>query len=277
MTREEKAIRNEHMRQYKAEGHSMSEVAEKFNVTKSLAQSVCKGICPQTMRRPKQYRNQYTNCLYERIENCKRIIKQANEHFEYVGGFTNVDGRVQLRCIECGYEFEMSLISLRHRKKNHYCPECKRKENAIAREQKKEAEQIKAQKIRTLNRMQKMLNKDAEQIEMHACPTCGRMILGRKYCSRKCLNQNKWAMKDGYRYLFPLEELFERDHGICYLCGALCQWDDKQKINGVIVYGNYYPSRDHVIPKSKGGENSWENLRLAHRICNSLKHDSPLV
>lgn len=32
MTKEEKAIRNEQMRQYKAEGHTMAEVAEKFNL-----------------------------------------------------------------------------------------------------------------------------------------------------------------------------------------------------------------------------------------------------
>ena len=83
-------------------------------------------------------------------------------------------------------------------------------------------------------------------------------------------------MKDGYRYKFSLKELYKREHGICYICGGLCRWDDKQIVNEVIVYGNEYPSRDHVIPKSKGGENSWENIRLAHRICNSRKRDIPL-
>lgn len=83
-------------------------------------------------------------------------------------------------------------------------------------------------------------------------------------------------MKDGYRYKFGLKELYDRDAGVCYICGGLCDWEDKQAVNGVWIYGNNYPSRDHVIPKSKGGENSWDNLRLAHRLCNSRKRDIPL-
>lgn len=35
------------MRAYKAAGHSMAEVAEKFNVSKGTAQNICKGIEPQ--------------------------------------------------------------------------------------------------------------------------------------------------------------------------------------------------------------------------------------
>ena len=40
------------------------------------------------------------------------------------------------------------------------------------------------------------------------------------------------------------------------------------------IAGNYYPSIDHVIPLSKGGIDTWNNVRLSHRICNSLKSDS---
>lgn len=76
MTRKEIESRNEQMRLYKAEGHSMSEVAEKFQVSKYTAQAICKGIAPQTQRRCKTYRNQYTNGEYDRIENCKKIIKK---------------------------------------------------------------------------------------------------------------------------------------------------------------------------------------------------------
>ena len=32
-------------------------------------------------------------------------------------------------------------------------------------------------------------------------------------------------------------------------------------------------SKDHIIPLAKGGEHSWDNIQLAHRICNSLKAD----
>lgn len=43
------------MRAYKAEGHTMEEVAEKFGVSKGTAQNICKGICPQTSIPPKQH------------------------------------------------------------------------------------------------------------------------------------------------------------------------------------------------------------------------------
>ena len=75
MTREEKAIRNEQMREYKAEGHSLPEVAERFGVSETTASNVCKGIAPQ--KRPVvNLRNQYTNGTFDRIENCKRIIER---------------------------------------------------------------------------------------------------------------------------------------------------------------------------------------------------------
>ncbi|MDT2396282.1 HNH endonuclease [Enterococcus avium] len=33
---------------------------------------------------------------------------------------------------------------------------------------------------------------------------------------------------------------------------------------------------DHVIPISKGGTHSWDNVRLAHRHCNAIKRDALL-
>lgn len=38
---------HEEMRKYKADGHTMQEVADKFGVSRPTAQSVCKGICIQ--------------------------------------------------------------------------------------------------------------------------------------------------------------------------------------------------------------------------------------
>ena len=70
-----------------------------------------------------------------------------------------------------------------------------------------------------------------------------------------------------------IQKLYRRDNGICYLCGGLCDWNDKEIRENTIVCGNQYPSIDHVMPLSKGGLHSWDNVRLAHRICNSLKSD----
>lgn len=267
MTKAERTAFHEEVRKYKAEGHSAREVAEKFGIHKSTAKKLCRGMAPKC-------KNQYTNGKYDRAENLYRIIKSASPDLEYVGGFTTVDGTVTVKCSQCGYEFERSLITFRVKNGDHSCPMCKRerrKSERIAQQEKK----------RQSKRADRLLKKKARQLEMDICPICGSVYVKKckhqRYCSAACQHQNRWRMKDGYRYLFPLEEVYERAKGICYICGGLCDWNDKEEVDGVIVYGNLYPSRDHVIPKSKGGENSWENIKLAHRSCNSRKGSTPLV
>lgn len=272
MTHDERTVIYSQMREYKAQGHTNKEVAKHFKCSKSTAQRVCNGICDLSHKT-----NQYTNGKFDRIENCKRIIEEHNPNLEYFGGFTDTDSSVDVRCKICGYVFNRSMITLRGAK-NTVCPECE-KANKLKKKEQEKLERLKqTEKHRHEIKMERMLAKSYTQASFKTCPVCNTAFLGNNvYCSERCRNQNRWMMKDGYRRKFPLEELYKRDKGICYLCGGLCDWNDKTVVDGVTVYGNSYPSRDHVVPKSKGGENSWNNLRLAHRLCNSLKSDSPLV
>lgn len=50
----------------------------------------------------------------------------------------------------------------------------------------------------------------------------------------------------------------------CHICGLICEPRKTQK------HSQLYATRDHLIPKSLGGGNG-ENLRPAHRFCNSLR------
>ena len=34
-----------------------------------------------------------------------------------------------------------------------------------------------------------------------------------------------------------------------------------------------HPTRDHIVPRSRGGEHTWENVVAACRRCNSSKRD----
>ena len=54
-------------------------------------------------------------------------------------------------------------------------------------------------------------------------------------------------------------ELRVRDGGDCYLCGRFIT---RRSV-----------SMDHVIPVSRGGNYTRENLRLAHARCNGIKGD----
>lgn len=58
-----------------------------------------------------------------------------------------------------------------------------------------------------------------------------------------------------------LEFLFERDKGCCQLCGHLLslntKWPDPRT-----------PTRDHIVPLTKGGTHERTNLQLACACCN---------
>lgn len=277
MTHAEKEIRNQLIVTLRKQGQSMSQIAEDYGLTVSAVHQICKrygvaGVMSDRKGTVKEYRNQYTSGAYDREENAKKYIEKISG-YEYAGNYTGVDGFVDIRCKKCGHIQRKSMVSIRHGNQP-FCPVCisnakekKRVEAAKARERERERK-----------KQERYLSQKFTQLQFKICPVCNSMFVGKStYCSVKCRNNNKWHMKEGYRNLFPLKEVYERDNGVCYLCGGMCDWNDYEERDGVIVYGNMYPSRDHIVPKSRGGRNAWDNIRLAHRICNSMKADSPLV
>lgn len=60
------------------------------------------------------------------------------------------------------------------------------------------------------------------------------------------------------------DEVFERDAWTCQLCYEPLQRDAHPN-------SDWFPSVDHIVPASKGGPHTVENLRAAHRWCNSIR------
>ena len=129
-------------------------------------------------------------------------------------------------------------------------------------------------------RQQRAKEKEARKISGTCC-VCGEPFEtfnpAQKTCSKKCSRKYANAKKD--RRIpkeqridkdITLEALYRRDSGVCYLCGKKCDWNDKA---GNVV-GPLYPSIDHVVPVSKGGFHSWDNVLLAHFECNVTKSDT---
>ncbi len=54
-----------------------------------------------------------------------------------------------------------------------------------------------------------------------------------------------------------MKALLARDGEECSLCG-------RQVITGL-------PWIDHIVPLSKGGSHTWDNVQVAHHICNARK------
>lgn len=93
-----------------------------------------------------------------------------------------------------------------------------------------------------------------------------------KYCSDECRTAINRLRARHHRLVrrkskqigdvFSLDFLYERDGGVCFLCGLDVDRRDA--------------SEDHVVPLNGGGEHTLENVVLAHRSCNTRKSDLAL-
>lgn len=95
---------------------------------------------------------------------------------------------------------------------------------------------------------------------MKVCQKCKRRYRrsknrhdGLSFCSERC----RWESRD-----VPIELIFERDDGVCHLC------------DGNVP--RHEASRDHLRPKSLGGRLTFENIKLAHVRCNSVRGSLPV-
>jgi 5-methylcytosine-specific restriction endonuclease McrA len=70
-------------------------------------------------------------------------------------------------------------------------------------------------------------------------------------------------VKAGEKIAF--DDLLMRDGPLCQICGELMDWQTGRHRERV--------SLDHIIPISKGGSHTMDNVRLVHMGCNSKKSD----
>ncbi len=91
---------------------------------------------------------------------------------------------------------------------------------------------------------------------------------GRKRYSR-AKNYKQRCLKYGVKYdeRVTLAGVYERDSGVCQLCGRATDWND----NRYVFSGPTHPTIDHIIPLSRGGSHTWGNVQLACHECNSKK------
>lgn len=72
--------------------------------------------------------------------------------------------------------------------------------------------------------------------------------VGKNYYGSAPLNQRNLFIRDGYR----------------------CQYCDRHVTE---FFRNEYPTRDHVVPLSRGGKDEWTNIVMCCSTCNHRKDD----
>lgn len=153
---------------------------------------------------------------------------------------------------------------------------------AKVREDQKRRERYKAKSDRL--KAKRIEYRKQHEIE-RACAICGGLFYCLesetiKTCSHECAMELKNRRHDkripSARLVdrITVKALYRRDAGRCYICGGLCNWNDWRTADSGNKYpGDTYPTIDHVLPVSKGGCDSWDNVRLAHWRCNLQKAD----
>lgn len=170
-------------------------------------------------------------------------------------------------CVECKKEFVVK------NKNCNVCPECKK-----VRERKRSREysisKHKITKIKCKNcgiEIDRLYgDKHSEFCSDECCKIYQSKISKQsphekekaRLYSAKRKKQIKDARVDDVKY----EIIFERDNGICQICGLPIP-------TSVDRCNRWAGTIDHKIPLSKGGLHSYENCWLSHRQCNSNKQD----
>ena len=204
---------------------------------------------------------------YERQK--RNELSELTDEWEYVRCYDRSKGKHIVKCVCCGKE--KKVPSLNNIPKCAYC-------------------------LREKERRQK------EQEKFKACVQCGKMFKPIRstalYCSASCseraykarhiesvrernkirkrLREAKAKANGKVDYSITLSKLIERDNCTCMLCGRLVNESDYVFDGDTFIAGNDYPSIDHIKPLSKGGAHQWNNVQLAHRLCNSLKNNQEI-
>lgn len=204
---------------------------------------------------------------------------------------------LHIKCVICGKEFdtfnpskktcsiECSRENERIRKRKH---ERNRNRNRYERSWDEYIGSLQEQtkQKKEIEKVEKKWNKAIHTVERE-CVECGKAFYcldssNQKTCSKECSKRHSNRSKDKripkeqiIDSDITLSKLYKRDKGICYICNTECDFNSWAiSKTGNKYPGDKYPEIEHVIPISRGGMHSWENVRLACRRCNAEKSDN---
>ena len=210
--------------------------------------------------------------------------------FVYIGGYENNNSIVHIKCESCGDVFKRNAASLR-KKANIQCDKCYMAEINAIRQHKKEVKRLQKEELKRFKKLNKPIKiKPQKTLTKHICKEChiefessSRTLFCSDGCYIRYYNatkknlKRKMILRNGKVEDITLTSLIKRDDNTCHICGKKCNRKDFVITEqGHFKSGRSYPSIDHVIPVSKGGTHTWDNVKLAHMECNYIKSDNSM-
>lgn len=271
-------------REFRNQGKTYQEIADMVGLSKKTVKAYClkNGLGYSESERLKVMQES-EGPFKPTVDWSRRVQGKTQGQAEFVR-FERVSGgevHVFVKCLTCRAETSVASSTLRHQKEWH-CSNCKRLE-------KEKQDRLKRFDQEERKRQQE-INKPRVQIAFRFCE-CGKLLTEpkRKVCDG-CLKlhlKETWRRKEIKRRAreqeaicdssISLKRLYERDNGVCYICGQVCDWNDSEWKHGTFVVGRKYPTIEHLKPLSKGGSHTWDNIKLACLSCNSKKYNREAV
>lgn len=260
----------------------------------------CSDECSAKAKREANLWSYYKN---DRIKQTARLARKSDERrkqwlinsvpdgFEYLGDWTGGNTKASFRCLKHDVVICRTIDAVRQNG-GIRCEICRR-------EYKKEYQKEYQKRRNVYGSMEEYLAEIARQKEERdqakresrkrivVCDVCGKQFITynpqQKRCSTECAKAHKRSKQPSknhrkrirmyggeYDCSVTLKRLIERDGLRCKICGEMCDPNDHRWSKW---FGPLYPTLDHVIPLSKGGGHTWDNVQVAHAICNSAKRD----
>ena len=221
-------------------------------------------------------------------EDIRATFSAKFKGFEYVSGYVGIDDNFLVRCLTCGDVSERGAQMLR-RDKTPICLCCR----GLEREKREKARQHEKARIQQ-QRIAAKIAEEERRIEerKRECPECGTIFVrvgAMSFCGKKCMLRNNDRRKETRKrsrlyengkvdHSITLKQLARRYKNKCALCGEKVDFSDCATTNGgTFIAGDRYPSIDHIVAVVNGGTHTWENVQLAHRVCNAAKSDSSVT
>lgn len=296
---------------YYTEGHTVRETADKFGLSKVQVNNYVKSHKVSNGRSFRDGSSEHNDRQKKEAE-ARLEARLKEKGFLYCG---RKDGTVEIICETCGSKFTNCVDTVKHGV--IVCRVCERERALVREAERKAESAKQAEERKQLQELERQRAEAEKALALfhllndktHICTVCGKSFSiadymkdcdlkqiqhSPKYCSYKCKrkamnrlsknnkkakgirdNDRHRAKKYGVEYdsSITLKKLVARDGLRCAICGGMCDWSDTKWGYS----GPTYPSKDHIIPIAKGGPHSWENMQVAHVMCNSEKGDKVSV